>query len=407
MRKLTVKNFSVIKDAKLEFGKITVLIGPQASGKSLLCRLAFFFSQYLPEFANNVASRRPPLIDISRAIQQRFADWFPTTTWSGDKSEIVYTSGQDSVSVSIEALGKQPQLRFCPEFVNDYESWKTSDQNLNEARRTIDMLAGPFRPSGSIYIPSGRAFFSTPNRSMVAVSQKNLDWITQRFSTELDFDYRAMIASSSERVEMLHDFGEQTEKILHGRVVFWDGSPRFQFTADSRILPFDLLSSGTLELLPLLNPLGKLISSTKFSKYFDEPDPTRGPIFIEEPESGVFPETQYELVRLFASLSNESTLNQSFAITTHSPYILSAFGNLLKAGKVGVQSAEHHAAVEKTVPERYWIKNSDFAAYKIENGVLKSIYDEDTGQIDGDYLDDVSSDIAEEFGQLLEIQYGG
>ena len=97
----------------------------------------------------------------------------------------------------------------------------------------------------------------------------------------------------------------------------------------------------------------------------------------------------------------------SYAITTHSPYILSAFGNLLKAGKVGAQSAEHHAAVEKTVPEKYWIKNSDFAAYKIENGVLKNIFDKETGQIDGDYLDDVSSDIAEEFGQLLEIQYGG
>jgi len=38
--------------------------------------------------------------------------------------------------------------------------------------------------------------------------------------------------------------------------------------------------------------------------------------------------------------------------------------------------------------------------------VLESIYDESSGQIDGDYLDDVSSDIAEEFGKLLEIQYG-
>ncbi len=43
MRTLTVKNFSVINEAKLEFGKITVLIGPQSSGKSLLCKLAFLF----------------------------------------------------------------------------------------------------------------------------------------------------------------------------------------------------------------------------------------------------------------------------------------------------------------------------------------------------------------------------
>jgi len=43
MRKLTVKNFSVIKEAELEFGKITVLIGPQSSGKSL--QVGVFFRE--------------------------------------------------------------------------------------------------------------------------------------------------------------------------------------------------------------------------------------------------------------------------------------------------------------------------------------------------------------------------
>ena len=37
VRTLEVENFSVIKRARLEFGRITILIGPQASGKSLLC----------------------------------------------------------------------------------------------------------------------------------------------------------------------------------------------------------------------------------------------------------------------------------------------------------------------------------------------------------------------------------
>src|ERR1700722_72243 len=51
VRKLTVKNFSVIKEAELEFGKITVLIGPQASGKSLLCKLAYFLGKELVDSA--------------------------------------------------------------------------------------------------------------------------------------------------------------------------------------------------------------------------------------------------------------------------------------------------------------------------------------------------------------------
>jgi predicted ATPase len=53
MRKLTVKNFSVIKEAELEFGKITVLIGPQSSGKSLLCKLAFFLTRELVGIATS------------------------------------------------------------------------------------------------------------------------------------------------------------------------------------------------------------------------------------------------------------------------------------------------------------------------------------------------------------------
>ena len=51
VRTLEVENFSVIKKARLEFGRITVLIGPQASGKSLLCKLAYFLGGEVIEVA--------------------------------------------------------------------------------------------------------------------------------------------------------------------------------------------------------------------------------------------------------------------------------------------------------------------------------------------------------------------
>ena len=404
VRTLTVKNFSVIKEAKLEFGKITVLIGPQSSGKSLLCRLAFFFSQYLPEYANNVARRRPAFTEISRAIQQRFSEWFPATTWNGNNSEVVFSSGLYSISVSMEALENQPQIRFSPEFTDDYERWKSTNNDTEEANRASEVFSVPFQPSGAIYIPSGRAFFSTPNKSIVAVSQKNLDWITQRFSTEMDFDYRAMIASSNERIDLLHDFGKQTERILHGRVVFWDGAPRFQFSSDPRIVPFELLSSGTLELLPILNPLSKVISSTKFEKYLSGPESPRGPIFIEEPESGVFPKTQYELACLFAWTANSKPLNQPFVITTHSPYVLTSFNNLIEAGQAARNNPALKGEIAKIIPEQYWISEGDFKAYAIEDGNLKSILNE-SGFIEGNYLDQVSEVIGNEFDALLRLEY--
>jgi len=414
MRRLTVKNFSVIQEATdIDFGRITVFIGPQSSGKSLLCKLAFFFIQVVPEIASGSLLLRMPFRQFSESVQIEFLERFPPAAWSGQEFRISYTSNEYRLSVECKESSNHPTVDFGA-FSEEYNRWIDSHLEEGSAKPAISAIKNghripdfPIQMEGAKYVPTGRAFFSTPNKGFASFAGKNLDWITQRFSTEMDFNYRALIESFNSGNGLLSEFGKEAINILGGKVVLLDGIPHFQSNVSERKLPFQLLSSGTLELLPLLNPLSQLVSDAKTSEIGAFLKLPYGPVFVEEPESSVFPKTQYALVRLFTWLANEPALNNSFAITTHSPYILSAFGNLLKAGKVGAQSAERHAAVEKTIPEKYWIKNSDFAAYKIENRALISIFGEDTGQIDGDYLDDVSSDIAEEFGQLLEIQYGG
>ena len=416
MRKLTVKNFSVIKEAELEFGKITVLIGPQSSGKSLLCKLAYFFGQIVPEAVNGLLLLRMSAKELQEVTASEFKERFPVEAWGQEDSEITYESSNFSVALRAKSDSKQCAIEFSPAFLEQYQSWVKLHGVEGSAKETIRALqtgtvgaAGPFRFDESVYIPTGRAFFSTPNRGFASISNKNLDWITQRFSNEIDWNYRAMLEPVGPSSDLLPQFVEDACGILGGRITRANGMLLFRATRDDSELPFQWLSSGTQELLPLMNPLANLVYNVSVNpaNVWEHFSPKIGPIYVEEPELSVFPKTQYELVKLFAWLAGEERLEFPFVITTHSPYILSAFGNLLKAGKVGAQSAEHHAAVEKTVAEKYWIKNSDFAAYKIENGVLISIFDKDTGQIDGDYLDDVSSDIAEEFGQLLEIQYGG
>ena len=85
MRKLTVKNFSVIKEAELEFGKITVLIGPQASGKSLLCKLAYFLSKEVLDIAVGRAINNFDFSTFEEEVMKRFREWFPHGGW-GPKS---------------------------------------------------------------------------------------------------------------------------------------------------------------------------------------------------------------------------------------------------------------------------------------------------------------------------------
>jgi len=122
---------------------------------------------------------------------------------------------------------------------------------------------------------------------------------------------------------------------------------------------------------------------------------------MEEPELSVFPKTQYNLMRLLAWLSNEPQLDFSFVVTTHSPYILSSFNNLIYAGQLGENEALRN---EISIPERYWIKRGDFAAYAMHDGLLSSILSE-SGLIDGEYLDGVSETIGNEFDKLLRLEY--
>ena len=43
MQKIIIKNFGPVKDAEIEIKKVMVLIGEQASGKSTIAKLIYFF----------------------------------------------------------------------------------------------------------------------------------------------------------------------------------------------------------------------------------------------------------------------------------------------------------------------------------------------------------------------------
>ena len=429
MRKLTVKNFSVIKDATLEFGKITVLIGPQASGKSLLCKLTYFLGGEIIAIAVESLLNKNSWDEFLQTVARDFVSWFSTAGWLKTSFRASFSSQQYTVELRGVGDPLNPGIEFT--FSNEFKKLYVmignnpakqpsyTDMSRSELRQDLwvelILLLNGKRTQANIYIPSGRAFFTDPGKSVSALQNPDLDQITRRFAGQIAWDTRWKAGLLTTDRDVVRDLEKEIARIAGGVVVMMDGKPRF-LSFDGRNLPLSMQSSGTQELLPMFSVVDYLAchqehfyaraASRNISPLAEISD--HSPlVYLEEPEAHVFPKTQYDLVKLFGWLAKDSIIAFDWVITTHSPYILSAFGNLLKAGKVGAQSAENHAAVEKTVAEKYWIKNSDFAAYKIENGALTSIFDKETGQIDGDYLDNVSSDIAEEFGQLLEIQYGG
>ena len=162
---------------------------------------------------------------------------------------------------------------------------------------------------------------------------------------------------------------------------------------DGRTLSLTHLSSGTQEVLPLLASLRFTLRSRASRT-----------VFAEEPEAHLFPSAQVDIVRLVSWLANVRRQKSCWVITTHSPYILTAFNNLIEAGQAARINSKLRDEVAKIIPEHFWIMEGDFKAYAIEDGKLKSILNE-SGFVEGNYLDQISEVIGNEFDELLGLEY--
>jgi energy-coupling factor transporter ATP-binding protein EcfA2 len=426
MRKLTVKNFSVIKEAELEFGKITVLIGPQASGKSLLCKLAYFLEGELPGIAVESLLDRYSWTDFLQAVGREFTERFLTTGWFRTNTEAIFSSQQYSVAIrGMRGPGKpETECSFGNEFKNLYhlirnnpaKQLPTANRSRNELRQDlfveISLLRDRKRTRSNTYVPSGRALFAEASKSIAALQNPDMDQITRRFAGLIAWDSRWKAGYLTTGRNAIQEVEYEMYQIAGGTVMVEGGKPYF-LSKDGRNLPLFAQSSGTLELLPMFNVIDQLAcfqediyartATAKISPIADVSD--HSPlIYLEEPEVHIFPKTQYDLVRLFTRLANDPILNFDWVITTHSPYILTAFNNLIEAGQVGRAGPELKDEVAKLIPEQYWIKEGDFKAYAIEDGKLKSILNE-SGFIESNYLDQVSEVIGNEFDELLRLEY--
>ncbi len=421
MRKLTVKNFSVIKEAELEFGKITVLIGPQSSGKSLLCKLAYFLGPILSELSATFAASDQPWEQFIEHARNQFRLWFPPYAWRNSIYSIRYEEGLYGAFINAStAQGENIiDLSLTESFKDLYEKSSSSipasaQQQEDKGVRSMEMsfrrwnflyalniLQGHTKVEDSAYVPAGRSFFSNLNSVFEIFKNDNLDALLREFAANLDW---ASTPTGIPLSKLKQEILSAINAIQGGRFLLKDGKPMFE-DENGVQLPMGMVSSGTQELVPLFRILSKLIRDSIAASGSNGPERLREHfLIVEEPEAHIFPSTQYDLMRLFAWLSSETWFNFSFAITTHSPYTMSSFNNLIYAGQLASEKPELKGEIETLVPERFWIGDGSFRAYCIHDGVLKSILSE-SGLIDGEYLDSVSDTIEHEFDSLLRLEY--
>jgi hypothetical protein len=419
VRTLTVENFSVIKYAKLEFGKITVLIGPQSSGKSLLCKLAYFFGPTLTQIIAEFAALQRTWSHLEEFASDQFQQRFPETAWGTSAFLIDYQQGRFGIKAIADPSekGRHVSIVFSEGIETFYVAKLSAPQGgqhdpenefgaLTTSYRVwnylveLNVLQGHRKVETSVFIPANRAFFSNLNNVFELFRNENIDITLKEFAASLD--WAAKPTSERPVPAVRTEILASIESIQGGKVRIDNGKPAFE-GPNGVIIPMGLTSSGTQELVPLFMLLSTLVKDTFAENSGDDSSPIRERfLVVEEPEGHVFPSTQYELVRLFSWLHNEVFFKFSWVITTHSPYILTAFNNLIYAGQLG---QDKRLRKKIKIDERYWIEPGSFKAYSIHDGEAEPILSK-TGLINGEYLDGVSEAIEKEFDDLLRLEYG-
>lgn len=410
MRRLTVENFSCIKNADLSFGRLTVVIGPQASGKSVLCKLSYFLMSVLLDQSEAI-SAGDTLKQYENSIKDRFLKWFPIQAWGSGKFIISFSAGLYKIVLTRKTYAGKPtddfRLKFSIDYVEQYEGllsainemknskdddmerilYHSSYQVSRISRESIKKLTGEDWAAVQTFVPAGRSFFTSVGKAVTAFDHSGLlDPLTVTFGRMFaSFREHRGDFIQGRNVRQARMLDELLELVLGGKYVNGRDAEYVQAT-DGRKIPLSALSSGQQELLPLVTIFPGLLRGVEQQA------------FIEEPEAHLFPSAQSKIVEAFAMVINQAS-DTDIVITTHSPYVLVKLNNLIKAGEIA-DSVVDKRKLNSIVSRRSWLQSGQVKAFAIIDGILVNILDEE-GFIDGAYLDDVSGQLEIEFQQLM------
>lgn len=193
----------------------------------------------------------------------------------------------------------------------------------------------------------------------------------------------------------LYNIKKNIDEILKGKYTIDNWGEKIIFNEEAgEYVYLSNASSGQQEAIRILQDI--------FMNILDKIKVLR---ILEEPEAHLFPVAQKQMIELLALMINTNSDNQ-LVVTTHSPYVLTVFNNLLFAKRVVDKNTSTTAEVNKIIPEKYWIDLNDFSAYSLGNNsgdYCELIVDTSTQLIEQNYLDDVSDMLGADFNALYNI----
>lgn len=456
MRRISIEHFGPIERCDLEMTDFMVLTGPQASGKSTIAKLVFFFknigSLLMQEIHKNVLYHSIDSRSLSenqtfsiegfiRVLKLNFRQIFGDEASMNPLMKVVSFYETGSISVGISQVDGEPSLdiRLGDEvwdfirkkydiFLKYNKESRELDESINDitdlyaksllairqdriAIKTLLAIELPIQGFFSddydvVYIPAGR--------SMVTLLSPQLSYLyatmDDRQKTSMDYTIQSYIERVLRLKELLKD--KSLDSMLKSAENRLSGSLDLLLMARAlmnEILQGEYRYSSQMERLSTNSGQEVRINYASSGQQealwilyilFDALLIGRRSLFIiEEPESNLFPSAQ-KLITEFIALAQNKGENQ-ILITTHSPYILGTINNLLYAHKIHDEvDAEK---LDKIVPPSNRIDFSKLSAYFLEGGELKDCTDTEFQSIKNEVIDRASEVINEDFENMLNL----
>ncbi len=401
--KLIIKNFGPIKSVDLDLGKITVLIGEQATGKSTIAKVLAvcrYFS-YIVNYAIEI--NKQDKFNDNEQFLNGLRNW-GIDTYLTDKSEITYkcplykfefknnlvTEYESVVGTNdykkefFETVTKiTDESKSFKKLLNQLQSLKT-DELKDLEDNNIEVFGYEWTPNENFYrlnvkkvmdnplfIPSERGIQSMSLGKDLLISDalqdelSKLSKIVRGFNIEMIIEPLSLTYKNQNGLGYIKKDNEDNFHTLH------NGASGFQST------------------IPIVLAI----------RFYNEFDKRKRTFIIEEPEINLFPSTQKKLMAYFVKNVNKN--KHSFIIPTHSPYFLSAINDYLLAYKKGQLN---EIETGKIIHKDYWLNSDDISCYQLKNGKAESIIDTKSGLISDNIIDDASDKMNDEFENLLDIR---
>ncbi|WP_122549799.1 AAA family ATPase [Pseudomonas viridiflava] len=420
MAHLSISNFLAIKSAKVKIRRINIFIGPQAQGKSIISKLVYYFKEFSLDVLDSALEAHDKR-QFDSANKEKFEKIFPAYAWEKSTFLIVYDVGDHKIY--IENLRVGAKFKFAITYTNSINKALAAGRRLVKAERGGDVsadmgmrnrpstaglvrqavasvLSGGYdlsRLEQTIYIPAGRSFFANLQKSLFSFISSNIpiDFFLKEFGSiyESTRDVAFLRQAARGRPRIVQ---KMVEDLICGTYVYEKGQDWIE-GARGRV-GLSHSSSGQQEVLPMAIVLSTwpYFSSKAYLRSF----------VIEEPEAHLFPIAQGQVVSLIAAAYNAEMNAGDFVITTHSPYILTAFNNLIQADNAVRAFGEHGdpSSVYQLVPAEQHIRFDDVSAHMVLDGAVTSIMDDEYQLIQADAIDQASEYFSARFEKLIELE---